>query len=395
MNKTPKSSRFHIGIYGNTNVGKSSFINAIFKREISIVSEESGTTTDPIYKNIEIDGLGPLTFIDTGGLDDKTRLGNTRIKKTYETLNEIDFAIYIGDYNLDLEEYLSFKEKIKKKDIPYILVINKIDLCSEEELANIQDKLSKLEESYISISTENDKSLNRVIDYLKENIEYKKENLFRGIVQRKKHILFVVSIDSEYPENRLILPQSQSIRDALGNDNFISIVKFEELKEFLEIMTRVDLIVTDSKIFKEVKDLVGHIPLTSFSILMANLKGDIQAFIDGIKSLEKLKYKKDIKIFIYESCNHTANHEDIGRVKIPNLLRQYFEEEIKIDFATGKNFEEFKNYDLLIHCGACMENKKLMMNKIDICRENNIPIINYGILLAYFANILEKSIKIF
>lgn len=395
MNKTPRSNRFHIGIYGNTNVGKSSIVNAIFKREISIVSSESGTTTDPVYKNIEIDGLGPLTIIDTAGLDDFTSLGQIRIKKTYESLNEVDFAIYVMDKNSKLEDFREVEKVFKKNNMAYIVLVNKLDEISPEEKSFMEEELNREKIKYIFMSTVENKGQEELIGYLKENIDYKNHNLFTNIIDRKKHILLVVSIDSEYPDGRLILPQSQAIRDALGNNNFVSIVQDKELEEFLDEIGKVDLIVVDSKIFKDVKDKVGEIPMTSFSILMANHKGNMDSFLKGITTMEELKDEENVKILIYESCNHTANHEDIGRVKIPNLLRRYFTAPVEIDFAFSKDFSRFENYDLIIHCGACMETRTAVINKIKLCEEKGIPIINYGILLAYFAQILDRSVEVF
>ncbi len=395
MNKTPKSSRFHIGIYGDTNVGKSSLINTIFDREISIVSDESGTTTDPVYKNIEIDNLGPLTIIDTAGLNDKTVLGEIRVNKTYETLNEVDFAIYVLDTSRGLNNFNELKSILSKKKIPYIVLVNKCDELSKEEKTFIEGRLLEEKIDYIFVSTLTKSGIDKLIEYLRNNIKYKNENLFNKIIDKKKHILLVVSIDSEYPDGRLILPQSQAIRDALGNNNFVSIVQDKELEEFLNLVGKVDLIVVDSKIFKDVKDKVGEIPMTSFSILMANHKGDIDSFLKGITAMEKLKDEENVKILIYESCNHTANHEDIGRVKIPNLLKRYFTAPVEIDFAFSKDFSRFENYDLIIHCGACMETRTAVINKIKLCEEKGIPIINYGIILAYFAQILDKSVEVF
>lgn len=394
MNKTPRSDRLHIGIYGKTNAGKSSILNKIFKKEVSIVSSVEGTTTDPVFKNIELDSLGPTTFIDTGGYVDRSILGEKRISKTNNTIEQIDIGIYVMNViDLDIEPYLIFKEKLKKRNTPSLLIINKIDLVDKENLDKIKKDFIEYKPIFISTLTD---SMDKIIDNIKEKVEIIDNSILQGLVEEKDHILLVISIDSEYPKGRLILPQAQVIRDGLRNNLFISTVKDTELKAFLKKYKDIKLVITDSKIFKEVADIVPeNIALTSFSILMANYKGDLNIFLKGIKKLEKLKNQKGNKILIYESCNHTSNHEDIGTVKIPNMLHEYFKYRPKIDFAQGKGIENFKDYDLIIHCGACMENKKHVVNKLRQCEDNNVGIVNYGTLFAFFSDILDRSVDIF
>ena len=394
MNKTARGSRFQIGIYGRTNSGKSSLVNAIFKKEISIVSDQEGTTTDPVYKNIELDGLGPLCFIDTAGLMDGTDLGDLRIKRTLETLEEVDLAIYLVDpARPDLENYRGLKAEFDKRKIQHILVCSKLDRLDQEARLELMGLFRGEELNFVS--SQDGQGLEEVLGLIRQEISQTRDSLLGGLVEPGASLLLVVSIDSEYPSSRLILPQSQLIREALGNGNLVSIVRQEELEAYLAQHRRPDLIVADSKIFKDIAGLVGDIGLTSFSILMANYKGDVGVFIEGIRAMEAMRKDSGRRVLIYEVCNHTANHEDIGRVKIPRLLRKIFQEDLEIDFAYSKDFSQFKDYDLLVHCGGCMENRQTMLNKIRICQEEGVALVNYGMLLAYGAGILDRAVEIF
>lgn len=392
MNREALGNRFTIGLYGRTNVGKSSLINRIFAREISLVSNLPGTTTDPVYKNIELDNLGPLRFIDTAGLGDLTSLGDLRSRRTYESLEEIDLGIYITDEDIDLEEFTGLREEFLRREIPYLILVNKLDKIAGNKKLEIEKDFRAIGEELIFVSAYGNIGLDQLLNRLRGLVKFKEDNIFTNIIGEKKHILLVVSIDGEYPSGRLILPQSQIIRQALANKNFISVVEEENLETYLEAGNQIDLVVTDSKIFKTVKDKLKDYPLTSVSILMANYKGDINVFLDGVRSLERLKGTK-ARILVYEVCNHTKNHEDIGTVIIPRLLRKILGEEIEVDFLYSRDFSNFKNYDLVVHCGGCMETRTTMLNKLRLLREENIPIINYGVLLAYGAGILERAVE--
>ncbi|KEH98828.1 [FeFe] hydrogenase H-cluster maturation GTPase HydF [Clostridium massiliodielmoense] len=394
MNNTPNSNRKHIVFYGNTNSGKSSILNAIIGQEISLVSSVEGTTTDPVSKAMELLPFGPVLFIDTAGINDNSELGSLRVEKTLKTLNKADFAIYVMDINnIDGNQYGDFKEKFKKHSIPYITVINKIDTVDQEKINSIKNKFNDA----IFVSAFNSESILNLKDELIKRLQKdeEEETLLGDIVPYGGKVIMVVPIDSEAPKGRLILPQVQIIRDCLDHGIKSYVVRDTELESALNDIKDVDLVITDSQAFKKVDKIVpSNIKLTSFSILFARHKGDLNAFIDGIKKIESLN--KNSKVLISESCTHNHSHEDIGRVKIPKLLNKHLGHELNYEFKMGHDFpENIKDYDLIIHCGACMVNKKTMESRISICKENNVAIVNYGMILAYLTGILNRAIQIF
>lgn len=394
MNTTPNSNRKHIAIFGKTNVGKSSLINSICEQEISIVSNESGTTTDPVFKAMELIPIGPVIFIDTAGLDDKSLIGNLRIKKTNDIMQRADFALYVVDgNNINDNEYEEIKLKFKKYNIPFLLVINKVDKIDKIKL----NELEKIYKDAIVVSAHTkegiDKLKNKLISRFKET-----ENevpLIKDLVPYGGKVILVVPIDSEAPKGRLILPQVQCIRECLDNGIKTYVVRDTELKSALNDIKDVELVITDSQVFNKVSKIVpSNVKLTSFSILFANNKGDLQTFVSGAKKINSLN--KDSRILICESCTHNVSHEDIGRVKIPKLLNKYKGFNLTYDFKAGYDFpEDIKKYDLIIHCGGCMMNRKSILNRINKCNENNVGITNYGVILAFLTGILERSLKIF
>jgi len=402
MNNTPKGNRKHIVFYGKRNAGKSSIMNKIIGQEVSLVSSIKGTTTDPVSKAIELIPFGPVVLIDTGGIDDDGDLGVLRVEKTIKTLEKVDLAIYVITIDdIDDRFYSEFVEKFKKRNIPYITVINKTDIVSNERLKEIKYniELKKKLKNVVFISTKYDTTIedlkNELIKRL--NTGDKEETLIGDIIPYGGKIIMVVPIDSEAPKGRLILPQVQLIRDCLDHGIKSYIVRDTELAVAIEDLKDIDLIVTDSQAFKEVDKIVpNNINLTSFSIIMARQKGDLKTFLEGISTIEKLKEKEKPKILIMESCSHNTSHEDIGRVKIPKLLTKHLQKEIDFCFFMGEDFpKNIGSYDLVIHCGSCMLNKKSMINRIKICQDDNVPITNYGILLAYLSGILDKAIKVF
>lgn len=402
MKDTPRSNRKHIGFYGKRNAGKSSIMNTIIGQEISLVSEIKGTTTDPVSKTMELIPFGPVVFVDTGGIDDDGDLGNLRVEQTMKTLNKIDLAIYVISLDdIDEDFYLKFVEEFKRRDIPYITVINKIDKLSKEKLNELRDRiiLEKRWDNLVYISTKDQNTISNLKDELisKLQVEEQEETLIGDIVPYGGKVIMVVSVDSEAPKGRLILPQVQLIRDCLDHGIKSYIVRDTELPSAMGDLKDVDLVVTDSQIFKEVDKIVAKdINLTSFSILMARQKGDLKTFLDGVSVIKELKEKINPKILIMESCSHNTSHEDIGTVKIPKLLVKYLDKEIDFQFKMGEDFpKNVETFDLVIHCGSCMLNKKSMMNRIKICKDKNIPITNYGIVLAYLTDILNRSVKIF
>lgn len=394
MNSTPNSNRKHIGIYGNTNSGKSSLMNAILGQDISLVSNIEGTTTDPVQKAMELIPFGPVLLIDTAGLEDKTELGFKRIKKSYEFLKRVDFSLYVIDAkNPDLDTYKVWKRETTKYNVEHIVVINKIDTVSDEEI----DNLVKNFNDYVLVSTKDkygiDNLKNKIINNLKNGEEEKP--IVGDLLEYGSKVVLVVPIDSEAPKGRIILPQVQVIRDCLDHGIKTYVVRDTELEEAIKDLKDIDLVITDSQAFKDVDTILPKdLKLTSFSILFARQKGELDDFLEGTKKLDTLK--PNDKILICESCTHNISHEDIGRVKIPNMLRKIAGGNLNIDYMVGYDFKEnLEDYDLVIHCGACMVNRKSVLNKINLCKEKNIPITNYGMVIAYFTGILERSVEIF
>ncbi|WP_237722292.1 [FeFe] hydrogenase H-cluster maturation GTPase HydF [Keratinibaculum paraultunense] len=383
-----------ISIYGKRNAGKSSLLNAITEQEVSIVSSIEGTTTDPVKKSMELTPVGPVVFIDTAGIDDKGELGNLRIKKSLDTARRTNIAIYVMDI-LDIDkEYLNNMEILfKKYNIPYILVINKIDMVDE----NYIDKL-KLEYPH-GIFVSSTKRIN--IDKLKQELIKKIEEveadppIVGDLVPYNGKVILVVPIDKQAPKGRLILPQVQVIRDCIDNGIKCYVLRDTELKSGLEDLEDVDLVITDSQIFKKVDKIVPKdIKLTSFSILFARHKGDLKKLVDGVKTINTLKNNDNI--LIAENCTHNTTHEDIGRVKIPTLLQKKTGKKLNFHFKTGYDFSEnLEKYSLVIHCGGCMVNRKEIQSRIMLCNEKQVPITNYGVLLAYLNDILDRTLEIF
>ena len=394
MNTTPNANRKHIGIYGNTNSGKSSLMNKILNQDISLVSSVEGTTTDPVQKAMELIPFGPVLLIDTAGLEDKSELGEVRIKKSYDYLKRLDFAIYVVDgKNVDMDTYKVWKKEANKYNVKHIVVVNKLDILNEKEINNI----NKLFNNSIFISVKDNKGIDTLKEELVKNLEQEEEEkpIVGDLLPYGSKVILVVPIDSEAPKGRIILPQVQVIRDCLDHGIKTYVVRDTELTEALSDLKDVDLVITDSQAFKEVEAMIPKtMNLTSFSILFARQKGDLKDFLEGTKKLDSLK--PNDKILICESCTHNVSHEDIGRVKIPNMLRKIAGGNLNIDYKVGYDFKEnIEDYDLIIHCGACMVNRKSVLNKIDICKEKNVPITNYGMVIAYFTGILDRSVSIF
>ncbi|QYE99168.1 [FeFe] hydrogenase H-cluster maturation GTPase HydF [Paraclostridium sordellii] len=394
MNITPNANRKHIGIYGNTNSGKSSLMNAILGQDISLVSSVEGTTTDPVQKAMELIPFGPILLIDTAGLEDKTELGEARIKRSYDYLNRLDFAIYVVDgKNIDIDTYKTWKRQANKYNIGHIIVVNKLDTLNKDEINNIK----KIFENYIFISVKENKGIDKLKEELIKHLEQEEEDkpIVGDLLPYGSKVVLVVPIDSEAPKGRIILPQVQVIRDCLDHGIKTYVVRDTELSKALTDLKDIDLVITDSQAFKEVESIIpSDMKLTSFSILFARQKGEIRDFLEGTKKLDSLK--PGDKILICESCTHNVSHEDIGRVKIPNMLKKIAGGDVDIDYKVGYDFkEDIEDYDLIIHCGACMVNRKSILNKIEICKEKNIPITNYGMVIAYFTGILNRAVNIF
>lgn len=398
MNNTPNANRKHIVIYGKTNSGKSSLINRIVGQDIAIVSEKEGTTTDPVSKAMELIPAGPVLFIDTAGISDSTSLGDLRVKKTFEYIKRTDIALYVMDINdLDFEEYNKVRKEFKKYNITNILVINKVDTVSDEVLEKAEEKVKKVTKDYIFLSAKEDKGIYELKDKLVEVLVKEEEELpiVGDLLPYGSTVILVVPVDSEAPKGRLILPQVQVIRDCLDHGIKSYVVRDTELKEAIDDLKKVDLVITDSQAFKIVDEIVPKdIMLTSFSMLFARQKGDIHGFIEGVQAIRNLK--PNDKILISESCTHNVSHEDIGRVKIPKLLSKYIGGDLDIDFRAGHDFpEDIEKYKLVLHCGACMINRKTVLNRVKMCKEKNVPISNYGVAISFLTNTLDRSKIIF
>lgn len=394
--KSLKSMRLHIGIFGKMNAGKSSFLNRITNQEVSIVSNIAGTTTDVVEKSMELLPAGPVTFLDTAGIDDSTELGTERIKKTMSILNRTDIAVLICDYNgIDtFEENLI--EKFKELNIPYCIIINKTDI--KPVSGEMLEKIKKFTDNILVASILKDE--NFVFNFKKILVKLLPEDFINSpeiitdLVPPKSTVILVIPIDKEAPKGRIILPQVRTLRELLDNNCICIAVKESELKQALEnLKTAPSLVITDSQAFKQVSQIVPQeIPLTSFSILFARLKGDLKVFLNGVKTIDNLK--DGDRVLILESCTHHPIEDDIGRVKIPNLIKQKTGKNILFDNISGHDFPDISNYKLIIHCGACMTNRKEVLSRILIANNMNIPITNYGIVISYCLGILPRATEI-
>ncbi|PRR81096.1 [FeFe] hydrogenase H-cluster maturation GTPase HydF [Clostridium vincentii] len=398
MNNTPNANRKHIALFGRTNSGKSSLMNRLVGQDVALVSDKAGTTTDPVLKAMELIPVGAVLFIDTAGLGDRSSLGDLRISKTYEILKRTDIAIYLMDIsNIDYEEYDKFKRDFKKYNIPHLLVINKVDIIDSDSLKEITNIIDEKYKDAIYISLASDTGINLLKDKLIEVLSKEEEELpiVGDLLSYGAKVVLVVPVDSEAPKGRLILPQVQCIRDCLDHGIKSYVVRDTELEVALKELKDVDLVITDSQAFKIVDEIVPKdINLTSFSMLFARQKGDINEFLEGVQAVRNLK--PGDKILISESCTHNVSQEDIGRIKIPKLLNKYVGGDLNIDFKIGHEFtDNIDEYKLIIHCGACMLNRKTVVNRINICKEKSVPITNYGVILSFLTNTLERSKMIF
>ncbi|GAA0235662.1 [FeFe] hydrogenase H-cluster maturation GTPase HydF [Metaclostridioides mangenotii] len=398
LNSTPKSVRTHIGIFGKRNSGKSSLINALSNQDIAIVSDVKGTTTDPVFRPIEILPIGPCVLIDTAGIDDHGELGELRIKKSLNILDKTDIALLVADVNSGiLTEDIHLIEKFKAKNIPYLVVLNKSDTASisNEQLEEIKEKTFS---NIILSSASNGIGIDKIKEEIIKIIPKDKNEtiLVSDLVDENDFVVLVTPIDKSAPKGRLILPQQQVIRDCLDNNAIPIVTKENTLKETLNNLSKKPkLVITDSQAFSEVdKETPKDIPLTSFSILFARQKGELQDLIDGAKAIDSLK-DGDI-ILMAEGCTHHAQDDDIGRVKIPNMLKKKSGKDLTFEFSSGVSFtEDIAKYSLVVHCGACMMNRKEMLSRIENSKTHNVPIVNYGILIAHVKGILKRSIEIF
>jgi [FeFe] hydrogenase H-cluster maturation GTPase HydF len=390
LNDTPSADRIHIGFFGKRNAGKSSIVNAVTGQELAVVSDIKGTTTDPVYKAMELLPLGPVMIIDTPGIDDEGALGELRVKKTKQVLNKTDVAILVIDAaigNTDTEKELI--NLFEEKNIEYIIVYNKLDL--------LKDTVHPLEnEIYVSAS-------NKInIEQLKEKIAAKvpkESNKFRiigDLISPSDFVILVTPIDKAAPKGRLILPQQQTIRDILESDATAIVVKEHELKETLENLgKKPKLVITDSQVFAKVSaDTPNDILLTSFSILFARYKGLLEEAVKGAAALERIE--DGDTILISEGCTHHRQCDDIGQVKLPRWIKNYTGKQVNFEFTSGGQFfEDLTKYKLIVHCGGCMLTEREVKFRMSCANDQQVPITNYGILIAYMQGILKRSLKVF
>ena len=388
----------HIGIFGRRNSGKSSLINLLTGQETAIVSDIAGTTTDPVNKSVEIFGIGPVVIVDTAGIDDEGELGKKRIRKSMEAIKKVDCAILLisgnqfGAYELDL---MAQFESLKT---PYVIVHNKNDLAKIAlQTQTIIQRHSRAQLiDFSAKSPDNTEELIHAIQKIIPENVFQKPSLLGDLVKPKDIVLLITPIDSEAPEGRMILPQNQTIRDALDNDCITIVVKETELEDFLKLGITPTLAITDSQVFGYVsKILPDDVPLTSFSIIFARLKGDFKAYLQGTPHISRLKDGDNV--LVLESCTHQVSCDDIGRVKIPKLLQQFTGKKLNFTFVSGLSAlpEPTTNFALIIQCGGCMVTRKQLMNRLKPFTENEIPITNYGMALAFVNGIFERAVKIF
>lgn len=394
MNQTPASERVHISFFGRRNAGKSSVINAVTGQELAIVSDVKGTTTDPVYKTMELLPLGPVMVIDTPGIDDEGELGALRVKKSYQVLNKTDIAVLVVDGTIgktDCEEALI--RRFQEKNIPWILVYNKSDLLPSADFP-----LSSNEILVSAAKKTNIYELKERIAYLKPEDTHKYP-LISDLIQPLDLVILVIPVDKAAPKGRLILPQQQTIRAILERGALSLVVRDTELSETLERFHKQNihprLVITDSQAFSKVSAVTPkEITLTSFSILFARYKGDLEAVTKGAAALKTIQ--DGDKILIAEGCTHHRQCDDIGTVKIPSMIRKFTGKEPEFFFTSGTEFpDNLTDYQLVVHCGGCMLNEREMKYRISCCQDQRVPITNYGILMAQATGILKRSLAPF
>ncbi|MTI81969.1 MAG: [FeFe] hydrogenase H-cluster maturation GTPase HydF [Firmicutes bacterium] len=398
MNNTPRGNRLHIAIFGRRNAGKSSLINALTNQDIAVVSDYAGTTTDPVYKSMEILPIGPVVVIDTAGIDDIGPLGELRVEKSKEVLKKSDLVLLVIDAVEGITQYEEdLIEECSKRKLPVLTVINKIDQhqLSESEVEEYANKL------YVPVTTVSALTGQGISD-LKISIirnapkGWDDQSIIGDLLQPGDVVVLVVPIDLAAPKGRLILPQVQTIRDILDHDAISVVAKERELKQTIDnLVSKPKMVITDSQAFlKADADTPPDVLLTSFSILFARYKGDLESLVAGAKAIERLQ--PGDKVLIAEACSHHRVEDDIGTVKIPRWMRNYVGGELHFDWVSGTKFpENINDYKLVLHCGACMINRREMLSRIMQVRESGIPVVNYGVAIAQLHGILRRALSPF
>jgi len=397
MQRTPKGFRLHIGLFGRRNTGKSSLLNALTRQEVSIVSDVAGTTTDPVEKPMELLPIGPVLFIDTAGIDDVGALGEQRVQKTRQVLDRTDLGLIV----VDAGQWDAFDEAIlhelRSREIPVIVVWNKSDLAAPA--ASLVETLKQASTPTVETIASQGSGMDALREALIEAVPddfLQRPPIVADLVPPGEMAVLVVPIDLEAPKGRLILPQVQTIRDLLDGDAYCTVVKQRELRDALDRFKRPPaLVVTDSQAFLEVAgDTPLDVKLTSFSILFARQKGDLSQFVEGAMAIERLR--PGDRVLIAESCTHHPIGDDIGRVKIPCWLQQYVGGKLDITTTQGHDFpDDLADYRLVVHCGACMWNRREVLSRMLRCRREGVPICNYGLTIAYTLGIFDRALEPF
>lgn len=391
LQDTPRAERLHIGLFGKRNSGKSALLNALTNQEVAVVSSVAGTTTDPVYKSMELHGIGPCVFIDTAGFDDEGKLGNLRIEQTLRAVERTDIALMICT-DSNIEQEIQWSNRLKDKKIPIIWILNKSDILenAEAEMIAIEQKTGQVP---LLVSARLKQGIEPIRQSIQDKMpdESQQTSILGKLVKSGDIIMLVMPQDIQAPKGRLILPQVQTIRELLDRKCIVMSCTTDKLDETLQALANPpQLIITDSQVFKTVYEKKPEATkLTSFSVLFARYKGDIDYFIQGANTIEQLT--ESSKVLIAEACTHAPLKEDIGRVKIPRLLRTRIGSGLQIDIVSGTDFpQDLSGYDLIIHCGACMFNRKYVLNRVNSAKEQHIPMTNYGVTIAYLAGILDK-----
>ena len=397
MNQTPASERVHIGFFGKRNAGKSSVMNAVTGQKLAVVSEVKGTTTDPVYKTMELLPLGPVVMMDTPGIDDEGELGTLRVKKSWQVLDKTDAAVLVIDAGEGVSpEDKRMLERIREKEIPYVVALNKAELVEAEDIRKAKEALDVPEELLLPVSAEKGTGIHELKEKIAEvaGKEENKKRLVGDMLSPGDLVVLVVPIDSAAPKGRLILPQQQTIRDVLESGAISVVTRETELKETLASLGRKPrLVITDSQAFGKVSaDTPEDIWLTSFSILMARYKGNLDILLEGVRALDTLK--DGDTVLISEGCTHHRQCDDIGTVKIPRWIREYTGKKLHFATTSGTEFpDELGEYSLIVHCGGCMLNEREVQYRLKCAKDQEVPITNYGMLIAQVHGILKRSLE--
>ncbi len=392
LNNTPSANRLHIAIFGKQNSGKSTLLNAVTNQDIAIVSEQKGATTDPVYKAMEIAKVGPCMMIDTAGFDDFGTLGDLRVAKTKKVLDKTDIAIIIiADENLDYEK--KWAEDITSREIPIIWVVNDFENSKVEDLINLCK--TEFNKEPILVNAKKRTGRDSLIEAILKDMptKFEEESITKSLVKEDDVVMLVMPQDIGAPKGRLILPQVQTTRDLLDNHCIVLSVTHDKMEKAISTLKEPPhLIITDSQVFPYVYERKPEKSrLTSFSVLYAAYKGDIKVFLEGMRQFNAEPKEAKLKVLIAEACTHAPQTEDIGRVKIPNMLKKKYGDRVEIEIVSGHDFpEDLSCYNLVIHCGGCMITRKLMMTRINALSKKKVAITNYGIFLANNAGILDK-----